>query len=361
MSNIFRNIYRFFSTMTRLYNAGDNNGQTPTSGSYTSVVGFLVALVIIIDSIVTLLLLRYCDRWHDVLLSFVLSSHAFLLGGMIVGFLFGIPRQVALSKNKDSKDSTQQDDTYYNDNTNLEDISDWLTKIIVGVSLVEFTRIVRYIDLAAKNLGESFICIESQPAYIMGYGTIVFYASCGLVCGYLWTRIKLVLILADTKEQQKKIKKLAFKNNISAITTAEESTEDYQWYYERIKALYDKRDIIVKDDLQKKRWGGKSANNGLRLTATVNTLGMGLFSVSISVVSEDSGDKGPVAFLIHNSFPKEIVITGMNGGKAVLPSLTAYEAFTVGALVYNNNEIVELELDLNEQGGYPKGFYYKTN
>lgn len=361
MRNISRSTYDFFSKITQSYTGDKVPAATSTSGAYTSVVGFIITLVIVVDSIVTMLLWRYCPQWRDVLLSFVLSSHAFLLGGMILGFLFGIPRQVAMSKTKDAKDSALQDDTYYNDNTNLEDISDWLTKIIVGVSLVQFTKIVGYLDLAAKNLGASFICIDPHPAYIMGYGTILFYASTGLVCGYLWTRIKLVLILADTKEQQKKIKKLAFKNNISAITSAEENTEEYQWYYERVKSIYDKRDITVKDDLQKNRWGGKATSNGLRLSAIVETLGMGLFSVSLSVVSEDNMDRGPVAFLIHNSFPKEIVITGMSGGKAILPPLTSYEAFTVGALVYNNNEIVELELDLNEQGGYPKGFYYKAN
>jgi hypothetical protein len=56
------------------------------------------------------------------------------VGGMI-GFLFGVPKGPS-----DSNDQ-QRSGFYYRPNTNLEQVSDWLTKIIVGVGLIQFRAI----------------------------------------------------------------------------------------------------------------------------------------------------------------------------------------------------------------------------
>src|SRR4051794_37330470 len=53
--------------------------------------------------------------------------------GAIVGFLFSIQRT--------RRPSDSQPQPRYLPNTNLEDISDWLTKIIVGLGLVELGKI----------------------------------------------------------------------------------------------------------------------------------------------------------------------------------------------------------------------------
>jgi hypothetical protein len=68
--------------------------------------------------------------------------------GSLVGFLFGIPRTLQSGSNaigtsstfgaQDSKDG----DNYHQEvNTNLEQISDWLTKILVGVGLTQLQNI----------------------------------------------------------------------------------------------------------------------------------------------------------------------------------------------------------------------------
>lgn len=71
-------------------------------------------------------------------------------GGMLVGLLFGIPR----SRSSDNGDSAN-----YTPNTALEQISDWLTKIIVGIGLTQFAAIAafggRLVDTMARGLGNT--------------------------------------------------------------------------------------------------------------------------------------------------------------------------------------------------------------
>lgn len=93
------------------------------------------------------------DRWADA----VMSGLGVLAAGTVVGFLFGVPkvRQAGAPRRGPGKDSASDratdpartgskllDDptgpSYQQSvNTNLEDVSDWLTKILIGVGLVE--------------------------------------------------------------------------------------------------------------------------------------------------------------------------------------------------------------------------------
>src|SRR5215212_11890898 len=69
----------------------------------------------------------------------ILVSGASAAFGGLLGFLFGIPRTLqqegsswsAVGSDGDSNDEKRSPDTDYRPNTNLEQISDWLTKILV--------------------------------------------------------------------------------------------------------------------------------------------------------------------------------------------------------------------------------------
>jgi hypothetical protein len=76
----------------------------------------------------------------------LLAGIAGVMVGLFIGFLFGVPKSLQ------GRSSTgQQTDRVapnpkevaaaYEANTNLEQISDWLTKILVGVSLTQLTKI----------------------------------------------------------------------------------------------------------------------------------------------------------------------------------------------------------------------------
>jgi hypothetical protein len=77
----------------------------------------------------------------------------------------------------------------YSANTNLEQISDWLTKIIVGVGLVQLTVIPGKLRSLADYLATAFGTPAVPSALVM---TIIFYFGIfGFLLGYLWARIYL--------------------------------------------------------------------------------------------------------------------------------------------------------------------------
>lgn len=127
-------------------------------------------------------------------------------------------------------------------------------------------------------------------------------------------------------------------------------------FKKEVEQLYEKKSVIVKDDLQKGRWGGQSERDGKKLSAKVEKIGTKSFKVSIEL-GNNTGDvefSGEVAFFVHDSFGKEIRYKRTRGGFAKL-ELTAYESFALGA--YTSDGTM-LELDLQKVPGFPKAFYY---
>lgn len=130
-------------------------------------------------------------------LSFVATggmvAGASLLVGGLLGFLFGIPRtlQHDPAESVTAAEAALGDDSdrhvNYRANTNLEQISDWLTKILVGVGLTQINQIpgtFREIGNAvAIGLG------NSESSHIFALSAILFFLICGFLFGYLWTRL----------------------------------------------------------------------------------------------------------------------------------------------------------------------------
>lgn len=59
--------------------------------------------------------------------------------GSLLGFLFGMPRSAVAASTNEENDSNSA--LPYRPSTNLEQVSDWLTKILIGVGLVELSQI----------------------------------------------------------------------------------------------------------------------------------------------------------------------------------------------------------------------------
>jgi hypothetical protein len=72
-------------------------------------------------------------------------------------------------------------------NTNLEQISDWLTKIIVGVSLVNSERIGTAMWQAAVQIGLSLGAGTNTTS--LACAIMVYFSVVGLLSGYLLTRL----------------------------------------------------------------------------------------------------------------------------------------------------------------------------
>ena len=121
-------------------------------------------------------------RWSAFCVGVVTGSAAFVIGGL-VGFFFGIPRTV-----RSSTPSTGA--TQYQGNTKKEQVSDWLTKIIVGVGLVQIGRIIPAMAKLAEILKAPLGGQPSSAAF--GLGAVVASAFTGFFFFYLWTRVEFI-------------------------------------------------------------------------------------------------------------------------------------------------------------------------
>jgi len=110
------------------------------------------------------------------------------LVGILFGFIFAIPRG-GRSETPTLASST----TPFQRNTNLVDISDWLTKILVGVTLVQFKDILGFLVQLAQALGP---VVYGGGSAMTGKGAtiavIAYFATCGFLLGYLYTQLMLV-------------------------------------------------------------------------------------------------------------------------------------------------------------------------
>jgi hypothetical protein len=132
----------------------------------------------------------------------MVAGCAWSVGGL-VGFLFGIPRTLSLPSSDVAEGALSRDQLQYRVNTNLEQISDWLTKILVGVGLAELHRL----PAALRGASDYFAAAIGghAAADLSGFlvALLVYFAVVGLMTGYLGTRVLLAPLfkLADTRQQ----------------------------------------------------------------------------------------------------------------------------------------------------------------
>jgi hypothetical protein len=121
---------------------------------------------------------------------------ASLAAGGLLGFLFGIPRTPPESRSEAGSATESKAEASnrlpYLPNTNLEQISDWLTKILVGVGLTQIGSLPLKLDgLAEYTEG----CFAGSKA--MALAVLVYFNLAGFLIGFLWTRLYLPRALRD--------------------------------------------------------------------------------------------------------------------------------------------------------------------
>lgn len=107
----------------------------------------------------------------------------------ILGLVFGVPRARA----EFSATSTER----YSSNSNLEQISDWLTKLLVGAGLVELKSIAG----VARGLGDYLgagMSLGNPSGFALS--AVVYGLGVGFIIGYLWTRLRLRLLLESSDQ-----------------------------------------------------------------------------------------------------------------------------------------------------------------
>lgn len=121
--------------------------------------------------------------WTIFAVAAIVAVCAFAVGALL-GFLFGIPTYLARSHEASSTDKAS-----YQPNTNLTQVSDWLTKIIIGVGLVQFGQLTRSIGKLGDSLAPSLGGGDTGKSF--GIAVVVGFFVIGFLVGYLYTRLRL--------------------------------------------------------------------------------------------------------------------------------------------------------------------------
>lgn len=129
------------------------------------------------------------NQWGSAASTAILWALACLAIGSLVGFLFGIPRvlQGEPSQNPSPSNDQQGEKSTYTlkVNTNLEQISDWLTKIFVGLGLVQLQRVPDHLRRASEFVAWG---LAPDSKFFAG-GLILYFSVLGFLGFYLLTRL----------------------------------------------------------------------------------------------------------------------------------------------------------------------------
>jgi hypothetical protein len=302
--------------------------------------------------------------------------------GSLLGFLFGLPRfefvkrdpktdrvkgvepVVADTAARDVSDETTQPS--YRPSTNLDEIADWLTKIIVGIGLTQLGNV----GSALSSVASHVISPCTDCGYAQGFvSALIVYASIGgFLFTYMWTRLHYAAMAAEADLETSRTlkghdKKTANKFGVggkgeipigldrvtpSVVAPAPADVAPGEGQ---------EGQTVVSDDPNKGRFGGKPIANGRILRARIepSEYGKGVYRVTLTVGAFGNAPTlgGSVIFYLHPTFTPSVVTTRVEKGIATLTVL-AYGAFTVGAVADDGK--TRLELDLADHPEAPEDF-----
>jgi len=113
----------------------------------------------------------------------ILIAGAAFISGVLLGYLFGLRPTDNSKKSADQSSNPPPQ-------TNLVEIADWLTKIILGAGLVQLTSLPGPIWKLANTMALGVVedpAVET-PNPAIALAIMGFFSTCGLLYGYLWTR-----------------------------------------------------------------------------------------------------------------------------------------------------------------------------
>jgi hypothetical protein len=334
----------------------------------------------------------------------ILGIAAFI-SSFFTGTLFGMPK----------RNNIKESD--YSLNNSLVEISDWLTKIIVGLGLVNLKEIPDFLISLGEYVRASSK-YDGQLVNIYSIGIVVYFGFLGLYIGYNYMRLVLsnkyknaddnllekkleiakneVLEAKNENEQKGKelikmqskiqentqlanalIKKVneptKTETDVQSIIKNLVSTnkniklkEDLELYVDKMISdanLKLKKGLITNNnDPQKGQWKSNPINNERELKADVVEETKGLFKIKVQVVSTNP-ENNPlkkddlILFALHNTFGDPPFRMAKVVNQTAELVFYAYGSFTVGAFVDYGS--TELELDLAELPNVST--YFKTH
>jgi hypothetical protein len=335
------------------------------------------------------------------------AAGAFLAGAAL-GLLFGLPnvRNVRIVNSDDAKSGASQTGDRsarlgYTESTNLEQVADWLTKIIIGLTLTQYHHWeARFARLSYDLTCRMMTCgpvLKAGEASTYPPGTtvpggflMVGYAALGFLMAYLWMR---GYFISEMEAARTNAIINTNKGQVSVGQTELEKSDlrskaRFRRYFELMRsqglaphlsgtAFHGNARTMLKNALERMKgkgqdvlgnfrqltegswdpedpndpwhesFGGSATRNGLSLTATVatNPENPAWFDVDlyVAVAGSQRDRPGFVQYFLHPAYGTEprLVRFGPDG-RAHLSFLATF-GFTVGVLA---DDGTTLELDL---------------
>ena len=306
------------------------------------------------------------------LLAMLAAAASLSIGGLL-GLLFGAPNWSGVVVKTDTRKddattdpSTGQSQPSVRPNTSLERIADWLTTMIVGLSLVHLKTIVDY----AKSTGiwlTSAITLEKNTVNAMpGMAIAIFFGVVGFAIVYLWCIRFLPSELRDTfsaRFEQMKDDVLRLQKAVYRIATPvmdrhdqdlKEKNVDEETRRE-IRRRYESASSHADEPLKD---FGPAESGRYKLTATVHDEGSGVYRIEVHLTDKDAQD-GYVVWLLHNTFAPDVLSTcPIKGGTASYSTIVS-GSFCIGAVIPNAEKgavSARLSLDLAQAEGATDAF-----
>ncbi|MFJ4191313.1 hypothetical protein [Kitasatospora sp. NPDC089509] len=118
----------------------------------------------------------------------VIAGASTVLGGAL-GFLFGVPRV---------RSGSGEPQGSYAPNTNLEQVSDWLTKVLLGVGLTQLGSLGERLHQLGTALAPALGGADASVPFAAAL--VLYFLVLGFLAGWLVTRLALPRVLTETDE-----------------------------------------------------------------------------------------------------------------------------------------------------------------
>lgn len=167
------------------------------SSSFLLIFSVLIASVIVCVAVVAIYACSLPSASKEAFSTLFMVAVSSYTVGNILGLIFGIPKTVQDQTGKTS----QQKKLVYHVNTSLEQISDWLTKMIIGAGLVELKDLTVFLVSISKKIAEDIAHEQAQSIII---ASILCFFILGFFVTYLSTRLYIAnaLVKANAELQE---------------------------------------------------------------------------------------------------------------------------------------------------------------
>ncbi|MEV4615157.1 hypothetical protein AB0K43_21585 [Kitasatospora sp. NPDC049258] len=138
-------------------------------------------------------------HWAAALGGGLMVAATFSVAGGLLGFLFGVPKLLTSGGAAHPADESATSTASYAPNTNLEQVSDWLTKILLGAGLTQIGTVPERL----RELGRALAPVVGGGPGASGFAAAlgVYFTVVGFLTGWLLTRLLLARALSAADRQ----------------------------------------------------------------------------------------------------------------------------------------------------------------